>query len=182
MSAWTAENRRPTAMLRIGKPVRHRARGHAGNASSGLSIAAGSPRATRAAPRATALRCGWSPRAGSGHANVDSPSSGSGPLITAGWHTLVGCGTAVRCGVRQWRAHRHGRRDRYRQLDHVQMGLAILRQPGARRGSVPFFGAFGADWDKGMGEVERQSAWDALAGHGCRVGDVGRKRWRPRKP
>jgi hypothetical protein len=23
------------------------------------------------------------------HANVDSPASGSGPMITAGWHTLV---------------------------------------------------------------------------------------------
>ena len=82
------------------------------------------------------------------HANVDSPASSNGPLITAGWHTLVRVwdGQEVRQyvdGLRTsttattatggWTLHRWGWQVSTGQAPHEAY--------------VPFFGAFGAAWD-----------------------------------
>lgn len=95
------------------------------------------------------------------HANVNSPGSGDGPTITAGWHTLVRAwdGREVRQyvdGVRtdttpvtatgSWTIHR--------------WGWQFTSSQSLDEAYVPFFGAFGAPWDHAM--VARWSA-DPLA-------------------
>jgi hypothetical protein len=84
------------------------------------------------------------------HAGVDSPASGNGPTITAGWHTLVRVwdGREVRQhvdGLRtdttpvtasgSWTIHRWGQFAGSQRLDEA---------------CVPFFGAFGSPWDDAM--------------------------------
>lgn len=91
------------------------------------------------------------------HAGVNSPASGSGPLITAGWHTLV----------RVW----DGREVR-QYVDGLRTNTAAVTVAGSwtinkwgwqfsssqalDEACVPFFGAFGAAWNDAM--VARWSA------------------------
>jgi hypothetical protein len=82
-----------------------------------------------------------------GHANVDSPGSGSGSTITAGWHTLV----RVWSG-QQVRQYIDGLRTNTVAVTATG-GWTIYRWGWQFTGSealdeayVPFFGAFGAAW------------------------------------
>jgi hypothetical protein len=84
-------------------------------------------------------------------ANVNGPASGSGPLITAGWHTLarVWDGREVRQYVDGLR-NQHHCGDRDRQLAALPLRLSVHRQRALDEAYVPFFGAFGATWDDAM--------------------------------
>ena len=90
-------------------------------------------------------------------ANVNSPASGSGPLITAGWHTLarVWDGQEVRQYVDGLRTNTTavtatGSWPLYR------FGYQFTGSEALDEAYVPFFGAFGAAWDDAM--VARWSA------------------------
>ena len=109
-------------------------------------------------------------------ANVNSPASGSGPLITAGWHTLarVWDGREVRQYVDGLRTNTTavtatGSWPLYR------FGYQFTGSEALDEAYVPFFGAFGAAWDDAM--VARWSAnpaRHAVAGDGCGVRGGGR--------
>jgi hypothetical protein len=91
------------------------------------------------------------------HANVNSPASTSGPLITAGWHTLV----------RVWDG-----REVLQYVDGVRVTTTAVTATGSwtiyrfgwqiygyealDQADIPFFGAFGTAWDDAM--VQRWSA------------------------
>ncbi len=90
-------------------------------------------------------------------ANVNSPASGSGPLITAGWHTLVRVwdGREVRQYVDGLRTNTTavtatGSWPLYR------FGYQFTGSEALDEAYVPFFGAFGVAWDDAM--VARWSA------------------------
>jgi hypothetical protein len=90
-------------------------------------------------------------------ANVNSPASGSGPLITAGWHTLVRAwdGREVRQYVEGLRTNTTavtatGGWPLYR------FGYQFTASEALDEAYVPFFGAFGTAWDDAM--VARWSA------------------------
>jgi hypothetical protein len=85
------------------------------------------------------------------HASLDSPASGSGPTITAGWHTLVKVwdrqqvrqyvdglrtNTTATTAAGSWTIYR--------------WGWQFTGSEGLDEAYVPFFGAFGAAWDDGM--------------------------------
>lgn len=90
-------------------------------------------------------------------ANVDSPASGSGPLITAGWHALV----RVWDG-QQVRQYVDGRRTSATAVTATgawslhRFGWQFLTSQTLKQVDVPFFGAFGAAWDDDL--VARWSA------------------------
>jgi hypothetical protein len=91
------------------------------------------------------------------HANVNSPASSAGPLITAGWHTLVRIwdGQQVRQYVDGLRTNTiamtaTGSWSLYR------FGYQFTGAEALDEAYVPFFGAFGAVWDDAM--VARWSA------------------------
>jgi hypothetical protein len=91
------------------------------------------------------------------HANVDSPASGSGPTITAGWHTLlrVWDGQQVRQYVDGLRTNTTattatGSWTIYR------WSWQFTGSEGLDEAYVPFFGSFGIAWDDAM--VGRWSA------------------------
>jgi Concanavalin A-like lectin/glucanases superfamily len=78
------------------------------------------------------------------HANVNSPASGNGPPITAGWHTLVRVWDGQE--VRQY-------------VDGLCTNTTAVTATGSEaldEAYVPFFGAFGVAWDDAM--VARWSA------------------------
>ena len=84
------------------------------------------------------------------HANVDSPSSGSGPTITAGWHRLV------RVWDRQQvRQYVDGLRTNTVAVTAIggwtiyRWGWQFTGSEGLDEAYVPFFGTFGVAWDDG---------------------------------
>ena len=98
-------------------------------------------------------------------ANVNSPASGSGPLITPGWHTLarVWDGQQVRQYV-DAPAHQRHRRDRHRQLAPLPVRLSVHRRRDARRGLCTVLRRLRRSVGRRHGRpLERQSARHALA-------------------
>ncbi len=91
------------------------------------------------------------------HANVDSPSSSNGPLITAGWHTLI----RVWDG-QQVRQYLDGRRTNTVAVTATggwsiyKWGWQFFGSQALDEAYVPLFGAFGAAWDDAL--VARWSA------------------------
>jgi hypothetical protein len=91
------------------------------------------------------------------HADADSPASGNGPTITAGWHTLVRVwdGQEVRQYVDGLRSNTTAVTATGAWTIH-RWGWQFAGSQRLDEASVPFFGAFGIAWDDAM--VARWSA------------------------